>query len=32
MKMTWKVKRFAELTTAELCQIYYLRTATFVVG
>lgn len=32
MKMTWKVKRFAELTTAELYQIYYLRTATFVVG
>ncbi|MDD6432843.1 MAG: GNAT family N-acetyltransferase [Lactobacillaceae bacterium] len=30
--MTWKAKRFAELTTTELYKIYYLRTATFVVG
>lgn len=30
--MVWKVKRFADLTTTELYQIYYLRTATFVVG
>jgi ElaA protein len=30
--MTWKVKSFADLTTRELYQIYYLRTATFVVG
>ena len=30
--MTWKAKKFADLTTTELYKIYYLRTATFVVG
>lgn len=30
--MTWKIKKFADLTTSELYKIYYLRTATFVVG
>ncbi|WP_308555875.1 GNAT family N-acetyltransferase [uncultured Lactobacillus sp.] len=29
--MTWKTKKFDELTTTELYKILYLRTATFVV-
>lgn len=29
--MTWKTKKFDDLTTTELFKILYLRTATFVV-